>query len=167
MGQESEKEDLRLKRVIGTMHKYRYRADALIEVLHVVEEVYGYVPRDILKRVARDMKIPPSKIYGVVTFYHFFSLKPKGEHNCLVCMGTACHVKGSRAVLDAIREKYGIEPGETTPDGKLGLQTARCIGCCSLAPVVIVDERIHPHVRPEDVQALIDAKTRTEKGVAS
>jgi bidirectional [NiFe] hydrogenase diaphorase subunit len=150
--------DSRLKRVIGAITKHHRRHDALIEVLHVVEDVYGYVPLEVMKTIAKEMRITPSKIYGVVTFYHFFSLKPKGEHNCLVCTGTACHVKGAAQLLHEIQSNLSVRPGQTTADGKLGLQTARCLGCCGLAPVIIVDNQIFPRVDPAQVVQLIQSK---------
>lgn len=147
--------DARIKRINGTMRKYQYRDDALIEILHIVQEAYGYVPLNLMAHIARELQVPPSKVYGVATFYHFFSLKPKGEHNCVVCTGTACHVKGCREILAKIREAFGIGPGEVTKDQRLGLQTARCIGCCSMAPVAVMDQTILDKPTPDQVVGLI------------
>jgi bidirectional [NiFe] hydrogenase diaphorase subunit len=108
--------------------------------------------------LSKEMKVPPSRIYGVVTFYHFFSLKPKGEHTCVVCTGTACHVKGSLKVLNQIEEEFTVKAGGMTADGKLGVQTARCLGCCSLGPVAVFDNDIVPKAEPEKLVALIHEK---------
>ncbi|OIO38306.1 MAG: hypothetical protein COT00_05115 [Candidatus Omnitrophica bacterium CG07_land_8_20_14_0_80_50_8] len=151
-------EDARLKRIQTALKRYDARPDALIEILHIVEESYGYVPLWMMALLAKEMKVPPSRIYGVVTFYHFFSLKPKGEHTCVVCTGTACHVRGSQRVLNDIEDEFSVRAGETTPDGKLGLQTARCLGCCSLGPVTVIDNEIIPKSEPEKIVALIHEK---------
>lgn len=150
--------DARYKRLLGAMNKHGRRRDALIEILHVAEDAFGYIPLDVMRYIAQEMKIPPSRIYGVVTFYHFFTLKPKGEHNCLVCTGTACHVKGAQGVLHQIQKAFGVLPGETTPDGKFGLQTARCLGCCGLAPVMVVDDQILANVNADDAPGLVRKK---------
>lgn len=161
--QELSVKDARYKSVFVRMMKHRRKRDSLIEVLHVVQDVFGYIPTDVMRVLSREMKIPPSKIYGVATFYHFFSLKPKGEHNCVICTGTACHVKGCQEVLGKIEEAFGIKPGETTPDEKLGLQTARCIGCCSMAPVAVMDEKILDKPTPDQVVELIRAQLETKR----
>ena len=92
--------------------------------------------------------MPLSKVYGVATFYHFFTLKPQGEHTCVVCMGTACYIKGAQQMLDALEKTYGVKPGETTPDGKLSVLTARCIGSCGLAPAVVFDGEVAGKLTP-------------------
>jgi len=152
MGAESlSMEDSRIKRVAGAIRKHEKRHDALIEILHVVEDVFGFLPLDVLRYLCREMRIPASRVYGVATFYHFFSLKPKGEHNCIVCTGTACHVKGCREVLEKLKEAFGLDPGQVTADKKLGLQTARCLGCCSMAPVAVMDGDILDKPTPDQV----------------
>lgn len=151
-------DDARLKRIQTALKRCEARPDALIEILHIVEESYGYVPLWMMAFLAKEMKVPASRIYGVVTFYHFFSLKPKGEHSCVVCTGTACHVKGSMKVLNQIEDEFSVRAGETTADGKLGLQTARCLGCCSLGPVAVMDNQIIPKAEPEKMVALIHEK---------
>lgn len=131
--------DKRWKIIDSRMRRYNYQAHALIEVLHTVQESFGYLDEDALKFVATALHVPPSRLYGVSTFYNFFSLKPQGVHTCVVCLGTACYVKGSAQVLAAIETCSGIKPGETTPDKQFSLLTARCIGCCAIAPAVIYD----------------------------
>lgn len=134
--------DKRFKVLDVTMKRNQNRPDALIEVLHKAQEIFGYLEEDVLLYVARKLKLPISKVYGVATFYHLFSLKPSGEHTCIVCLGTACYVKGAGALLNAIEEYAHIHQGETTADGKMSLITARCIGACGLAPAAIFDGKV-------------------------
>ena len=148
--------DKRFKIFEVFMKCHLFRADALIEVLHKAQELFGYLEDDLLIFVAHHLKLPPSRVYGVATFYHFFTLKPQGEHTCVVCLGTACYVKGAEKVLTALKEKLGIEPGETTPDGKVALITARCIGACGIAPAVTYDGEVSPKQTPEQALAKIN-----------
>jgi bidirectional [NiFe] hydrogenase diaphorase subunit len=131
--------DKRFKVLDLTMKRNHYRQDALIEVLHKAQEAFGFLEEDVLHYVARGLKLPLSRVYGVATFYHLFSLKPNGVHTCVVCLGTACYVKGSGEVLAALEKQTGIHQGETTPDGQVSLMTARCIGACGIAPAVVFD----------------------------
>ena len=124
--------------------------DSLIEILHAAQELFGYLDTDCLKYVGHALKVPPSRVYGVATFYHFFTLKPQGEHTCVVCLGTACYVKGGGKVLAAVEERVRIRAGETTADKKLSLLTARCIGACGIAPAVIYDGKVAAKQSPED-----------------
>src|ERR1019366_3754198 len=112
------------------MKKHQYRHDALIEILHKAQELFGFLEDDLLLFVAYRLKLPPSRVYGVATFYHFFTLKPQGAHTCVVCLGTACYVKGSDKVLSAIEKAARIKAGETTADGQISLLNARCIWAC-------------------------------------
>src|ERR1022692_1380449 len=136
--------DKRFKILEVHMKKHQFRQDALIEVLHKAQELFGYLEDDLLLFVSVKLKLPPSRVYGVATFYHFFQLKPQGQHACVVCMGTACYVKGADKIIDAIQEKLKIKSGETTPDGKVSLLTARCIGACGIAPAVTYDGQVAP-----------------------
>jgi bidirectional [NiFe] hydrogenase diaphorase subunit len=136
--------DKRFKILEVHMKKHQFRQDALIEVLHKAQELFGYLEDDLLLFVSHKLKLPPSRVYGVATFYHFFKLKPQGEHTCVVCMGTACYVKGADKVINTIQEKLRIKSGETTPDGKVSLLTARCIGACGIAPAVTYDGQVAP-----------------------
>jgi bidirectional [NiFe] hydrogenase diaphorase subunit len=145
-------DDKRWKIVDGTMRRYGHEPQALIEVLHTVQETFGYLTDEALSYVAASLCVPPSKVYGVATFYHFFTLKPPGEHTCVVCTGTACYIKGADALLDAMHEVAGIRPGETTPDGKLSLVTARCLGSCGLAPMAVFDNQVVGKLTPESIQ---------------
>ena len=134
--------DNRFKMVDRALKRFNYQPDALIEVLHTAQEVFGHLDDDLMLYVASRLKLPPSWVYGVATFYHFFSLEPQGEHSCSICMGTACYVKGAAEIVTSLKLQFGIEPGQTTPDGVLSLATARCLGSCGLAPVVVIDGEV-------------------------
>lgn len=131
------------------MNRYLRRVgneqDQLIQVLHVAQEVYGYLPGGVLRYVARALRLPESRVYGVATFYHLFSLDPPGDHSCTVCTGTACFVKGADAIVAALCDEWGVEPGQTTPDRSFTLGTTRCLGSCGLAPMLVLDGEIHSH----------------------
>jgi bidirectional [NiFe] hydrogenase diaphorase subunit len=140
--------DKRFKILEAHIKKHQFKQDALIEVLHKAQELFGYLEDDLLLFVAYRLKLPASRVYGVATFYHFFTLKPKGAHTCVVCMGTACYVRGGDKVLAAVENQAGIKAGETTADGQLSLLTARCIGACGIAPAVVYDGTVTPRQTP-------------------
>ncbi len=148
-------EDKRWRIVEGTMRRYGNAPDALIEVLHTVQESFGYLDNDSLRFVAQRLRLPLSKVFGVATFYHFFSLKPQGEHTCVVCSGTACYIKGASTLLHTAETMTRIRPGETTPDGKVSLLTARCLGSCGLAPAVVFDGQVAGKVDAGQMQQRI------------
>lgn len=141
--------DKRFKLLEVAMKRHQFQQHALIEVLHAAQELFGYLETDLLYFIARQLKLPPSKVYGVATFYHFFSLKPKGEHTCVVCTGTACYVKGADALIQAAEKLAHIKTGETTPDNRLSLMTARCLGACGIAPAVVLDGTVRGHENSE------------------
>ncbi len=141
--------DKRFKILDTHMKRHQHKPDALIEVLHKAQELFGYLENDLLLYIAHHLKLPPSRVYGVATFYHLFTLKPKGAHTCVVCMGTACYVKGADRVLAAIEDYAKVKAGETTADGQLSLVTARCIGACGIAPAVVYDNAVTPRQTPE------------------
>lgn len=132
-------DDKRWRIVSGTMRRHGFARDALIETLHTVQEYFGYLDKDSLKFVAASLRVPLSQAYGVATFYHYFTLKPPGKHTCLICLGTACYIKGAAQLLAIAEESLGVKSGETTPDGNVSLVSARCIGSCSMAPASIFD----------------------------
>jgi bidirectional [NiFe] hydrogenase diaphorase subunit len=144
--------DNRFKMLDASMKRQRYQPDALIEVLHTAQGLFGHLDPGLMFYIARGLKVPPSRVYGVSTFYHFFTFKPKGEHTCVVCMGTACYVKGADALVHAVTAEAGINPGQTSPDGKLSVETARCLGACGLAPVVIYDGEVSGNVNPDSLR---------------
>jgi bidirectional [NiFe] hydrogenase diaphorase subunit len=152
------KADPRLKLISAKIKKENYKPDALIEILHTAQNAYGYLPKSVLAYITKALKLPPSRVFSTVTFYHFFSLKSKGEHTCLVCTGTACYVKGAQALLDTIEIDLALKPGQVTADNKLGVQVARCIGACGLAPAVVLDEEVQGKIKPEEITAKIKAK---------
>jgi bidirectional [NiFe] hydrogenase diaphorase subunit len=139
------------------LKKVRYRADALIEVLHAVQDIYGYLSKDVLTTIADALELPPSRVLGVATFYHLFSFEPRGEHTCTVCTGTACFVKGADALISAVSDGFGVGKDETRADGVLSLLQARCVGSCGLAPVALVDGGIVAKATPEMVVAALRA----------
>ncbi|MCU0568986.1 MAG: bidirectional hydrogenase complex protein HoxE [Oculatellaceae cyanobacterium Prado106] len=134
-----------------TLQRHHYQPDSLIEVLHKAQEFFGYLEEDVLIYIAKSLKLPLSKVYGTATFYHLFSLKPTGVHRCVVCLGTACYVKGSQTLMDRLEEKLGIRVGETTADGQISLLEARCVGACGIAPVMVIDGEVMGHQTPETV----------------
>jgi len=149
--------DKRFKMLEATMKRHQYQADALIEVLHTAQELFGFLELDLLLYIAHSLKLPPSRVYGVATFYHFFSFAPKGEHCCVVCMGTACYVKGAANVLAAVEKGAHVQSGGTTPDQKLSLLTARCLGACGIAPAVVYDGTVAGKQTPESALARVGA----------
>jgi bidirectional [NiFe] hydrogenase diaphorase subunit len=142
--------DKRLRMLEATVKKHQSRADALIEVLHQAQELYGYLETSVLTFVSRALRVPPSRVYGVATFYNFFTLKPPGAHTCVVCLGTACYVKGAGPILTALETACAVRAGETSKDGQVSLVTARCLGACGLAPAIVFDGAIAGPV-PTDV----------------
>ena len=127
----------------------------LIRVLHRAQGIFGYLPREVQVFVAREMEVPVSKVYGIVSFYSFFTMKPKGEYDISVCLGTACYVRGADKVLEELEKQLGVKVGETTEDGKFSLRTLRCVGACGLAPVVMVGEKVYGRVTKDMVKDII------------
>jgi len=163
--------DNRFKLLEATMKRHQYQPDALIEVLHKAQELFGYLSADLLISIAHSLKLPPSRVYGVATFYHFFSLAPQGEHNCVICLGTACYVKGAAALLAAVEREAGVKAGATTPDNRLSLLTARCLGACGIAPAVVFDGNVAGHqtseILVEQVREVLHTTTNGEQLVLS
>jgi bidirectional [NiFe] hydrogenase diaphorase subunit len=137
--------DKRWKIVEVTMRRQGFAAHALIEALHAVQDAFGYIDAPSMRYLARSLGLPLSKIYGVATFYHYFTLQPQGKHTCVVCTGTACYIQGVPQLLDAIAERFHVTEGQTTDDQQLSLLSARCVGTCSLAPVVVLDGKVLGH----------------------
>jgi len=132
-------EDKRWRIVYGTMRRHGFSRDALIETLHTVQQSFGYLDKESLKFLAGSLRGPLTQANGVATFYHFFSLKPPGKHTCVICLGTACYIKGAGQLVSQAEKTLGIETGETTPNAEASLLMARCLGSCSAAPVVVFD----------------------------
>ena len=131
--------------------------ESLIDILHQVQNVVGYLPREVQIKIARDLGIPLSEIYSVISFYSLFSTEAKGDYNIEVCMGTACYVKGSDEVLDQLKEELEIEPGQVTNDGQFSLETTRCVGACGMAPVILINGEAHGQVSTDDVSEILDS----------
>jgi bidirectional [NiFe] hydrogenase diaphorase subunit len=145
--------DNRWKLVEATMRRHGHRAHSLIESLHSAQESYGYLDPQVLAQLARDLRVPLSKVYGVATFYSFFTLKPQGRHACVVCTGTACYIKGAGVIMNDIEKEFGLKAGQTTPGGEMSLLTARCFGSCGLAPAAVMDGEVLGKLGPRDVVA--------------
>ncbi len=139
-------EDKRWRLVDATMRRYNYHANGLIETLHPMQETFGYLDKPGLQYVARALRVPYSRTLGVATFYNYFTMKPPGAHTCVVCLGTACYIKGSGDLMAELERELGVKSGETTPDGKVSLLAVRCIGSCGLAPAGVVDGQVIPKV---------------------
>jgi bidirectional [NiFe] hydrogenase diaphorase subunit len=148
--------DNRRKILEATMKRHQHRPDALIEVLHKAQELYGYLTPELLTSISRSLHLPPSRVYGVATFYHFFSLAPQGEHTCTVCLGTACYVKGAAAIIAELERELGQHAGSTSADGRLSLLTARCLGACGIAPAVVLDGQVIGHAETALVSARLE-----------
>jgi len=131
--------------------------DALIPILQAVQEKQGFLSREAVIQIGRHLGLPASKIYGVATFYNQFRFQAPGKHHVQVCRGTACHVKGSAKVLEAVKRALKIEPGQTTRDGEFSLEVVACIGACGLAPVIRVDDDYHAQISPEKVKRILSS----------
>jgi NADH-quinone oxidoreductase subunit E/NADP-reducing hydrogenase subunit HndA len=127
----------------------------LINVLHKCQEHFGYLPAEVQEVISNELVVPVAKIYGVVTFYSFFTMTPKGKHPVSICMGTACYVRGAEKVLEEFKKELGLQVGQTTIDGKFSLSSLRCVGACGLAPVVLVGDKTYGRVAPDDVKNII------------
>ena len=137
------------------LSKYEKDKSNLIQILNEVQEAYGYISENSQKAISEYLNMPMAEIYGVITFYSRFTLKPKGQYNVAVCLGTACFVKGSEKILDKVKEILKIDVGQTTPDGKFSIEATRCIGACGLAPVFTVNGEVHGKATPEMVEEVL------------
>ena len=145
----------KVKELVQICESFGNQPGELINILHKAQDKFGYLPREVQEIIAGQLSIPVSKVYGVVTFYSFFTMTPKGEHPISVCMGTACYVRGAEKVLDEFKRVLGINVGETTADGKYSLTSLRCVGACGLAPVVLIGEKVFGRVVPGDVEKIV------------
>ncbi|MCT4645119.1 MAG: NAD(P)H-dependent oxidoreductase subunit E [Carboxylicivirga sp.] len=139
----------------GACKKLGNEGGELINALHAAQELFGYLPAEVQELVASEMNVSVAHVYGVVTFYSFFSMIPKGEHPISICMGTACYVRGAEKVLDEFKRHLDVKVGETTEDGKFSISCLRCVGACGLAPVVTVGEKVYGRVAAEDVKGIL------------
>lgn len=135
----------------------------LIPILQKVQDAYGFLPEDIMRYIANELNISPARVFGVATFFAHFAITPKGKHIVRVCNGTACHVKGSAKVIDMVREKLGLKPGEdTTKDGLFTLECVSCLGACGLAPVMVMDETVHGQITAAKASEIINEVRKQE-----
>jgi len=144
------------EKTLEILEPWRGRKGFLIPVLQSVQHVFGYVPKEAIEAISREMKMPTAEIYGVVTFYAQFHLKPRGRHIIRVCRGTACHVRGSLKLLDKVKEMLKVEENGTTEDLRYTLEPVACLGACGLAPVMMVDDETHGRLVPEKLQGILD-----------
>ena len=145
------------------LEKYKKINGSLITVLQKAQEIYGYLPTDVIYRIAEEMKLTPAKVMGVATFYTQFRFKPVGKYLIMLCQGTACHVNGSERIEKAITEELGISDGETTEDGLFTLKNVACLGCCSLSPVMMINEETYGSLTPLKVKEILRGLKEGEK----
>jgi len=145
-----------LEKIKSICKDFNNNADELINVLHKCQHEFGYLPAEVQEVIADELNVPVAKVYGVVTFYTYFSMIPKGKYPISICTGTACYVRGAENVLAEFKKELGIEVGESTPDGKFSLNCLRCVGACGLAPVILVGEKTFGRVAPDGVKKILE-----------
>jgi len=143
------------QKVDSVIQSYQGKPGALIPVLEDVQEITGYLPESVQRRVAHGLNVPLAQVYGVVTFYSFFTMTPRGRHQIRVCLGTACHVRGGQRIMEGLEEKLGIGPGECTDDRNFSLDIVRCLGACGVAPVMVVNEDLQKQVKPRKLDDVL------------
>lgn len=144
------------ERLDELIKEYDFREDCLIQILHYAQGVFGYLPMEVQRFIAEKLEIPLSKVSGVVSFYSFFSTKPRGRNTIRVCLGTACYVRGGKQIIQKLKELLDIDVGGTTEDGRFTLEVMRCIGACGLAPAVTINDKVYKQVNPDKLQAIIN-----------
>lgn len=154
------------KEVIEICREFLKEPSPLMMILSAVQKKFGYIPIEIQEIISDETGIPVAEIYGVVTFYSFFSLEPKGKYVIGVCLGTACYVKNSQQVIDKFSTLLGIKAGQTTPDGLFTIEAVRCIGACALAPAMSINGKVYPKVTPDQVGKIIDEYRKLEQEAA-
>lgn len=141
--------------IANAIDLYKGKEGSLIQILHLAQQINGYLPLDLQMFIAEKMDIPLSEVSGVVTFYSFFSTKPRGKHTIRVCLGTACYVRGGKKIVEALKDKLGVEVGDTTEDGKFTFEVARCIGSCGLAPAMMIDDVVYKQVNVNRLNSIL------------
>lgn len=147
--------DPRYQELAQVIEQYRDMEGALIMVLHRAQEIFGYLPEDVQKIVAKELDLPLSEVYGVTTFYSYFSLKPRGKYRIAVCLGTACYVRGAAELVSAIEKELGIKVNDTTEDARFTLEVSRCIGACGLAPVMTINDDVYGRLTPDKIPEIL------------
>lgn len=144
-----------IEKLDGIIAKHRGKPGGLIPVLEETQVALEYLPVCVQKRIAKALRLPFSRVYGVVTFYSFFTMTPRGRHTVRVCLGTACYVRGGKALADALRKEFGVEEGETTADRRFTFESVRCLGACGLGPVVVIDDDVHGRMKPSKLKDVL------------
>ena len=152
-------QDCHIKSILEICDSYKDDPGDLIKILHSAQTHFGYLPESVQREIAKKLKISVAKVYGVVTFYSFFTMTPKGRHAISVCMGTACYVRGAEKVLDELKKQLNIKVGGVTEDGKFSLDSLRCVGACGLAPVLLIGEKVYGRVEPGQIKEILDSYT--------
>jgi len=145
----------KLEELRGVCKSFNNEKGELINVLHKAQGIFGYLPAEVQEVIAKELNVSLAHVYGVVSFYSFFTMLPKGEHPVSICLGTACYVRGAEKIIDEFKRILNINVGETTPDGKFSLACLRCVGACGLAPVVLVGEKVYGRVAPDGVKEIV------------
>ena len=148
-------QECQIKTIKDICKSFDNKAGELINVLHKTQEAFGYLPAEVQQVIAKELDIPVAKVYGVVTFYAFFTMKPKGKHKISVCMGTACYVRGAEKIVDELKQELNIEVGGVTPDGHFSLDCLRCVGACGLAPVMLIGEKVYGRIEAKEIKEII------------
>lgn len=141
--------------ILNIIDLYKGKEGSLIQVLHLAQEIYGYLPLDLQEMISESMNIPLSEVSGVVTFYSFFSTAPRGKHTIRVCLGTACYVRGGKKLVERLQEILHVNIGETTKDGRFTFEIARCIGSCGLAPAMMIDKKVYKQVNVNKLESIL------------
>lgn len=152
-------QECHIKSIHEICDSYNNDPGDLIKILHSAQTYFGYLPESVQREIAKRLKISVAKVYGVVTFYSFFTMTPKGRHAISVCMGTACYVRGAEKVLDELKKQLNIKVGGVTEDGKFSLDSLRCVGACGLAPVLLIGEKVYGRVEPGQIKEILDSYT--------
>ena len=150
-------QECQIKTIQNICQSFGNQAGELINILHKTQEAFGYLPAEVQHVIAKELNISEAKVYGVVTFYSFFTMKPKGKHKISVCMGTACYVRGAEKIVDELKKELKIEVGDVTPDGKFSLDCLRCVGACGLAPVMLIGDKTYGRLEPKEVKGILDS----------
>jgi len=153
----TELQECQIQAIKDICQSYNNQAGELINILHKTQEMLGYLPARVQDIIAKELNISQAKVYGVVTFYTFFTMKPKGKHKISVCMGTACYVQGAEKIVNELKKELNINVGEVTKDGKFSLDCLRCVGACGLAPVILIDDKVFGRLDPKDVKGILDS----------
>ncbi len=146
----------KIEKIKEICSEFNHKKGEIINILHKVQSTFGYLPAEVQKVVAKEMEVPISHIYGIVTFYSFFSMVPKGQFPISICLGTACYVRGAEKILEEFKRQLKISIGETTPDGKFSINCLRCVGACGLSPVVLIGNKVYGRLLPEQVKDIIN-----------